>query len=291
MNPDFPMPPRACDCHVHVFGAPERYPAAPTRQYTPSEMGLEHYGALTAALGLERLVLVQPSAYGTDNRCLLDAMAARSETTRGVVVIDPAIAGAELRALHAQGVRGVRLNLMNPRIGDAAAAKVLMQPIAARIASLGWHVQVYADTSVIAPIAEVIGNLPVPVVLDHMAGAKQERGVGDPHFRTVLDLLAAGGCWVKLSGADIVTTRDTGFEAAAEPFARALVRANPSQVVWGTDWPHPFHFHGAMGDGAPAARYRRVDERGALDLLRHAVPDEDTWQRILVDNPERLYGF
>ena len=284
------IPPLSCDSHMHVFGPPGKYPGAPTRQYSPTEMPFGAYAPLARKLGLERVVLVQPSAYGTDNRCMLDTLRHEPKHMRGVAVIDPAIADAELDAMHAAGVRGARLNLMSPRIDSIDAAGRLLEPVAARIARLGWHIQIYADPGIVAPIASVIRSLPVPVVLDHMAGARDHHGVDAPDFVALLELLAAGGCWVKVSGADIVTKRDHGFAGAA-PFMKALIGANPGRLVWGTDWPHLVHHSGAMGDAAPPAGYRPVDETELLDLLCESVPDEATLHRILVDNPQRLYGF
>ena len=164
------VPPLACDSHMHVFGPPERYPGAPTREYTPTLMPYEAYAPIARRLGLERVVLVQPSAYGTDNRCLLDTLRQQPQNTRGVVVIEAGISDPELDAMHELGVRGARLNLMSPRVSDVAAAEKMLQPVAARIGPLGWHIQIYADPGIIAPIAPVIRRLQVPVVLDHMAG-------------------------------------------------------------------------------------------------------------------------
>ena len=192
--------------------------------------------------------------------------------------------------MHALGVRGVRLNLMSPRVSDVATAEQMLKPIAARIGRLGWHIQIYADPGIIAPIAPVIRRLQVPVVLNHMAGVRDHQGVGHPDFVALLDLLSGGGCWVKLSGADIVTKRDRDFAAAA-PFMRALVAANADRLVWGTDWPHLVHHSGARGDAAPPAGYRAVDDSALLQLLCDGAPEEPTLRRILVDNPQRLYAF
>ena len=284
------VPPLSCDSHMHVFGPPDRYPGAPSRLYSPTDMPFDRYVPVAAKLGLERVVFVQPSAYGTDNRCMLDTMAALEGRARGVVVVEPDISDSELARMHDVGVRAVRLNLMTPRVDDPVAAQRLLQPIARRIGRRGWHIQVYADPSIIAPIATVIRSLDVPVVLDHMAGARAKHGVDDAAFLQLVELLADGGCWVKLSGADIVTGRDRDFAAEAAPFVRTLARANPSRIVWGTDWPHLVHFHGAQGDAAPQAGYRPVDETALLALLRDCV-DAPTYRRVLVDNPQSLYAF
>lgn len=302
------MPHDACDAHLHVFGPPQRYPGAPTRQYQPLERGFDDYLPVARRLGLERAVLVQPSAYGSDNRCLLDTLRAYPGSTRGVVVIDPALPEDALAEMHALGVRGVRLNLMSPRVRDAAQARQLIDPVVARIARYGWHLQVYADPEVVTPIATVLAGLPVPVVLDHCAGARAGRDVahadpvadaaGERQFAALVALYASGGCWVKVSGADIVAGCGTQSAptadhelASAAPFVRALVAAGTTRVVWGTDWPHLFHFHGAMGDAAPDAVFRPVDEGALVRLLRACVDDDASWRRILVDNPATLYDF
>ena len=288
------IPPLSCDSHMHVFGPPSRYPGAPTRQYSPTEMPLARYAPIARALGLERVVLVQPSAYGADNSCLLDTLRDASnqqrDSMRAIVVIDEETTDEALDAMHALGVRGARLNLMSPRVDSVAAAQRLLEPVAARIGRLGWHIQIYADPGIIAPIAQVIARLDVPVVLDHMAGARAGQGTDAPDFVALLDLLAANGCWVKVSGADIVTGRNDDFTAAA-PFIEALVAANPERLVWGTDWPHLVHHSGAMGDAAPPAGYRPVNESALLSLLCDAVADQQTLRGIMVDNPQRLYGF
>lgn len=285
-----PVPPLACDSHMHVFGPPDRYPGAPDRTYTPSYKPMEEYRRVTDRLGLQRTVLVQPSAYGTDNRALLDTLADSDGALRGVVVIDDSVDAAVLQQMHKAGVRGIRLNLMTPRIAETEAARSILERVAAKVAGLGWHVQIYCDGDILSVVAPLLPRLSVPVVFDHMGGAKLTRGIDDSGFRTLCDLLARGQCWAKLSGADIVTQNDRD-PAQAIPFARALVAANPSRLVWGTDWPHLVHQHAGTGDAAPPAGYRPVPEDALLDVLRASVSNDASWQAILAGNPARLYGF
>ena len=285
------LPPLSCDSHMHVFGPPAIYPGAPGRLYSPTDMPFASYLPVAARLGLHRVVLVQPSAYGTDNRCMLDTLRQHPGISRGVAVIDPAISDDELEAMHALGVRAVRLNLMTPRVTNAADAQRLLVPVAVRIKPLGWHIQIYADPGIVAPIAGVIAGLGLPVVLDHLAGVQVPQRADDPDFVALLALLRDGGCWVKLSGADIAMHRDRDFADLAAPFVRALIAANPAQLVWGTDWPHLVHHNAGRGDAAPQAGYRPVDRPALLRLLRDCADDERTLARILVDNPRRLYGF
>jgi predicted TIM-barrel fold metal-dependent hydrolase len=286
--PTAPLP--ICDCHMHIFGDIATYPGAANRTYTPSPKPLAEYDEVAAALGITRFVIVQPSAYGTDNRCTLDALATRRNDARGVVVIDDDVSDSQLADWDSLGVRGVRLNLMSPRVTDATAAGQALQRMAARMAGLGWHLQVYADLALVELIAPLAARLPVPLVIDHMGGAKAGTGIDAPGFAALLAMLREGACWVKLSGADIVTWETENF-ASASPYAEALIAANPRQLVWGTDWPHLVHFAGAQGDAAPAAAFRPVSEKALLDALRGWAGSAGTLRAILVDNPTRLYRF
>lgn len=284
------LPTGSCDCHMHVFGPPERYPGAPERSYDPREKSLDEYEALAGGLGFERVVFVQPSAYGTDNSCLLASLKLRPQTARAVVVIDGSHDRGALDALHRQGVRGVRLNLMTPRVTDGEAARSRLEEAARQIEGLGWHIQIYADLQIVRIVAPAVRMLGVPVVFDHMGGATGTGGVGTPGMAELLSLLAEGKCWVKLSGADIATGRNSDFSGAT-PFAEAMVGANDRQLVWGSDWPHLVHQSAGIGDHAPPAAYRPVDEAALLRFLRQWAGGEARWQRILVDNPQRLYQF
>ena len=235
MNDDL-LSPLSCDAHLHVLGPPARYPGAPSRQYQPREKGFDEYRRIASELGLARAVLVQPSAYGTDNRAMLDTLREHSESTRGVAVIDHATPAGELAEMHALGVRGVRLNLMNPRVRSPGEARNAIDPVVRRIARFGWHLQIYADPDVIAPIGDVLAGCGVPVVLDHCAGARTRFGIEDRDFAALVTLYARGACWVKISGADIVADQGTNASpvaddelAPAAPFMRAFVaRASSS---------------------------------------------------------------
>lgn len=279
-----------CDCHMHVFGRPEQYPAGPKRSYTPTEKGLDDYQTIAARVGIQRVVIVQPSAYGTDNRCTLDALRRRGEATRAVAVVDPAVSDQELAAMNRLGVRGIRLNAVTRGGADPEGVGEQLRLLARRIHPLGWHVQLYAGPDLVARLAPVVRDSPVPVVFDHMGGARATQRPDDGRFQVLLELLGEGRCWVKLSGADRVTGRDQDFTDAG-PFARALIAANADQVVWGSDWPHLGDHGGGTGDAAPPAEYRPVPEAGLLAALEEWAQDAITLRRILVDNPARLYGF
>jgi predicted TIM-barrel fold metal-dependent hydrolase len=284
------MPELACDSHMHVFGDPSRYKPAARRAYTPTEATLAQWRAMAHPLGVRRVVLVQPSAYGTDNACMLDGLRAAMPVAgqgeaRGVAVIDDATPEAALHEMHALGVRGVRLNLVSSGAPDAAGAASLLRATAARVAPLGWHVQVFADGALVAALADLIATLGVPVVLDHMAGARAALGLGQPGLQAALRLLRAG-VWVKLSGADRVAATREAF-AEALPIMRAMLEANPDRLVWGTDWPH-IGPHGNLADPQTVV-YLQLDQAALLAGLRQAAGA--AFSRILADNPARLYGW
>jgi predicted TIM-barrel fold metal-dependent hydrolase len=278
---------------MHVFGPPEHYKGSSDRMYTPVDMPMSAYDREVGSLGFDRLVFVQPSAYGTDNSCLFDAMKQRPDTTRAIVVIDPATGEDELREMDKAGARGIRLNLKTPRHPDTKAHQGALEHAAAQIGKFGWHIQVYADTGMISALAPAIRKLRVPLVLDHMSGVKSKDGPKQPDFDIILDLISSGACWAKVSGADIVsglTGNDVDLWDAA-PFAQALIAANANQVVWGTDWPHPAHMHGTIGEAAAQIVFRPVGNAALVTLFLEAAGEDATRSRILVDNPQRLYGF
>lgn len=285
--PGFEVPEGATDCHMHVFGDPAAYPPAAWRAYDPTPMTLGDYNAEARRMGFGRVVFVQPSAYGTDNACMKDALRARPIDSRGVAVIDAATDDRELATLAALGVRGVRLNLVSNGIPDVGAATAQLRETAARVKPLGWHIQIFALPSLLAGIAPVIADLGVDVVIDHMGAGDGKLAAARPGFSDVLALLKAGKAWVKVSGANRVSAAGGAFEDAV-PVIRALVEANPARAVWGTDWPHI----GPHKAGAPSTVvYMPHDNLALLRLLGLAVPDAAMRQQVLVDNPARLYGF
>jgi len=288
--PAFDVPDNACDCHVHVFGPRDRFPYSTDRVYTPGPASVDDLLALQRALGLHRVVIVQPSPYGTDNSCLLDALRRLGARARGVAVIDGATTDAALRRMDAAGVRGVRVNLETRGLRDPAAARELLVSAASRAAHLNWHVQAYAGLSVLASLHDMILTLPVPLVVDHFGKPTAGVGTAEPGFAALLSLLRRGEIYLKLSAPYRISERADYADVAA--IARALIEANPDRVVWGTDWPHP-------GGGRPGVRsdpghiepFRPEDNGRALNRLRTWAADAKQVRKILVDTPERLYGF
>ena len=269
----FAVPALACDAHCHVFGPADRFPYAAGRRYTPEDRPKEVLAALHARLGLGRAVIVQASCHGTDNRAMLDALRADPARYRGVAMIDDATPDAELRTMHAAGVRGIRFNFIGALGG--APDMALFQRAADRARPLGWHMVMQLQGDGVREMADVIRGLNMPVVIDHMGRVDPALGVEGAAFRALLDLLRDERIWVKLSGAERMTAAP--FRDAL-PFARALMRAAPARVLWGTDFPHP-------NLTVP------VDERELLNLVPDFAPEPGERQRLLVDNPAALYGF
>ncbi len=272
--PRFRVPHGACDTHAHVIGRPDLYPFVADRSYTPPPATVESYLAMHGVLGIERGVLVQVSVHGTDNRLLVATLQQYPERLRGVAVVTPDISEAELDELDAAGVRGLRCNeLFGGGIGLEA-----MEPLAKRIARRNWHLQLLIDARRLPALSARLLRLPVPFVIDHMGSSLTVRGINDPGFQEMCRLLAEADCWIKISGANRISHEPIPYRDTV-PFAQALVAIRPERLVWGSDWPHVAVAGPMPHDGI------------LLDLLAEWVPDEVTRNRILVENPAKLYGF
>ncbi len=271
--PNFTVPSGACDCHAHVFGPASKLVAS--RLYTPPAAPLADYKNMLGVTGIERAVIVQPSVYGTDNRATLQAVAQAGGAFRAVVVVDPDVTIAELEAMHAQGARGARVNALFSGRSERAA----LLDLGVKLAEVGWHMQMLVDVSTFEDLEGFVAGLPVPVVFDHMGHVHVSNGLDDVGFMALLRLMESGQAWVKLSGSYRITGQDQPPYTDVTPFAQAVVAANSERCVWASDWPHP-HIQVPMpNDGA------------LLDMLFDWVPNTDTRNRILVNNPARLYGF
>jgi predicted TIM-barrel fold metal-dependent hydrolase len=289
--PAFPVPAGACDCHVHIFGPPGRYPLVPDRAYMPSPASVEDLAGLQQALGLERVVIVQASPQGTDNRCLVDALLdlkARGREARGVAVVAPGTPPRELQRLHEAGVRALRVNLQSTGINDTSAAQASLREAAALAAPLGWHIQTYTNLLIVESLRDTIRALPVPLVVDHFGLASAARGPGQEGFGALLQLAAEGKVYVKLSAPYRITSRPDGSDGGV--IVRPLIDANPERMLWGTDWPHTGAWPGLPRLRDRPEPFHPVDDGQQLNLLGSwATPAE--LKRILVDNPARLFGF
>jgi len=264
------LPAGTCDTHFHVFGPQSRYPMDPRRNYTPHECSLDDYRALMRAMGIGRGVIVQPSVYGTDNRATLDALRAGGANFRAIAVLPPSVGDDELAQMHELGVRGLRLNLVNPQMVSLDDSLALLR----RMAGRGWHLQVQMELGKDPQSLNALcAKVDVPVVVDHM-------GKLPPSTRAhpLMDRLKDGSCWVKLSAPYRVSAQPSPH-ADLTGLVRALADANPQRVLWGSDWPHT-----ELHQGTPAA--------ASLAALVHDwFPDEALLRQICVTNPARLYGF
>jgi predicted TIM-barrel fold metal-dependent hydrolase len=283
----------ACDCHAHVFGPYDRFPLADDRPYTPPEASLDDLRAMHRALGVERVVIVAASPYGIDNAALLDAVARLGEDGRGVVALDPGDADTDLDAMHAAGVRGVRINLASVGAADPEAADAALRATAARVARLGWHVDLHAGLDVIAALAGTIAAAPAPIVIDHFGLADPAAGPGQPGFAALCELAAGGHAYVKPSAPERLGGDPGGDGAGVAALARTLLDAAPERMLWASDWPHTGggpHGGGAR-DPSEVEPFREIDDSRALARLHEWTRDDAEAHRVLVDNPARLYGF
>jgi predicted TIM-barrel fold metal-dependent hydrolase len=283
---DVAVPRGACDCHVHVFSDPNKFPFAPDRVYTPPAASVDDLRALQAELGFERVVIVTPSVYGLDNSCTLDAIRQLGDRARGVAVIDRSTPAGVLDELAAGGFKGARLNLETVGQADPDAIKRLIDGVAEKVRARQWHLQFNTRMSVIDALRNHLAGLGVPIVFDHFGRAQAALGTGQPGFAAMLDLVRAGHAYVKISAAYRSSHKAPDFPDVT-PIAQAIVAANPDRVVWGTNWPHPGR---GTSPSAIAPPYP-ADDGLMLNLLARWVPDAAIRKKILVDNPARLYGF
>jgi predicted TIM-barrel fold metal-dependent hydrolase len=272
-KPRFKLPPGACDAHNHVFGPAAKFPYAPERRYTPEDAPKQALTALHALLGVERAAIVQASCHGRDNRAMLDAIADAPDKRRGVAMVDDGFTDKDLAGLDRGGVRAVRFNFVR-HLGGTPDMDVFRKVID-RIKGLGWHVVLHMDAPDIVPLSEMMEQLPLPFVIDHMGRVDAAAGTQQPAFRALLELAKRENCWIKVCGAERISLPPY---AAAVPIARAIVEAIPDRVLWGTDFPHPNLKHEA-------------DEADLVDLVPQFAVTAEAQRKLLVDNPARLYGF
>jgi D-galactarolactone isomerase len=275
-RPRLQAPPGATDTHMHFYDVAERYPVAPTAAFLPPPARVDDYRKVQRRLGLERVVVVQPSAYGTDNRCTMAAVAELGDAARAVVVVDQSVSDAELARLTAAGARGIRFFMLK----GAPLPWDILEEMAARVHPFGWHVQLQCNGRDLPEREAMLERLPGGLVIDHVGRFMDPVPLDHPAFACLLRLLERGRTWVKLS-APYESSRSgpPGYEDVSA-LAQALVRAAPERMLWASNWPHPGH-------SDPTIR----DDALLLDLLIEWAPEETMRRRILVDNPAALYGF
>ena len=274
-RPAFTMPAGACDSHVHVFEAAARYPSVAMPHYTLPDGGLEKLQRMTEVLALQRFVIVQPSYYGTDNSCMLDALSAAGPHARGVAMVEENSTERELHAMHVRGVRALRLDLFLRSAWRTADIIAYIEHSVRRTRAIGWHVQFYTPGWVVRDLLPFLAGLDADFVIDHMGYMLESDGLTDTDFDRLLDVIRKGRGWIKLS-APYRLAKDGNFERL-KPMARAIIEAAPDRVIWGSDWPH-------IPEGGR-------DTGALLNLLSDWAPDEAARRRILVENPGKLFGF
>jgi predicted TIM-barrel fold metal-dependent hydrolase len=287
---NFDVPAGACDTHTHVFGDPRRFPFAAARNYTPEQASVAEMRALHKALHTDRVVIVHPSVYGTDNSCTLDGMKQLGSIARGIAVIDEQTPESALDEMDRAGIRGIRVNLETSGQSDPAVGRQRFQEAVDRIKRRSkWHIQVYTRLSVIEGIKDQVMAAPMPVVFDHFGGAQAALGVSQPGFDTLLNLVRAGKAYVKISAPYRSSTKPPDYADVA-PLANALIAANPQRILWGSDWPHPAApvAHRPVTDITPLWQ---VDDGRIFNQLPVWAPDAAVRKTILVENPAKLYGF
>ena len=268
-------PPCATDCHTHVFE--HRFPMIPNRGYTPPDSSLADMLAMHRQIGIERVVFTQPSIYGIDNTAILSAMDQIPHQARAVVAIDLSPSDEDLAALDRRGVRGVRLNLDN--VGGMPIELDEIPNLAGRIAELGWHIEFLFAGQHFPELLPVLRSVQVPISIGHFGYMPAAEGVSYPPFRALIDLIKEGNTWMKLSGPNRLGVGDLPPWDAVVPLAHALIEANPERMLWATDWPHPNKF----GD--------MPNDADLIEQLALWAPDAALRNRILVDNPAKLYRF
>jgi predicted TIM-barrel fold metal-dependent hydrolase len=275
ITPRLGLPAGACDAHCHVFGPAAKFPYADDRSYTPPDAPVENLRRLHATLGISRAVIVHASCHGTDMAVTLDAIASSGGTYRGVACVEDSVADRELERLHAGGIRGIRFNFVK-HLGGVPDLRVFDR-LVGRIKPLGWHVVLHLDAEDILTQQELLKGIDVPFIIDHMGRVRAAEGLQQKPFQQLLDLFRHNPlCWIKVCGSERVSVGKRPFRDAV-PFAQALVAVDAGRILWGTDWPHPNISKDMPNDGE------------LVDLFGEICPDAAQRQRILVDNPTRMY--
>ncbi len=282
-KPRFKLPAGAVDAHCHVFGPGSQFPYAPERKYTPCDASKAQLFALRDHLGFDKNVIVQATCHGSDNRALVDALKASNNKARGVATVNRNVTDAELQDMHAAGVRGTRFNFVK-RLADFTPREVLLE-IANRIAPLGWHVVIYFEAQDLPELYDFFTALPTTVVVDHMGRPDVSKPVNGPEFELFVKMMREhSNIWSKVSCPERLTVTgpkalngEQNAYADVLPFAKRLVETVPDRVLWGTDWPHP-----NLKDHMP-------DDGLLVDYIPHIATTPELQQKLLVDNPTRLY--
>ena len=275
-KPKFVPPPLACDAHCHIFGPAAKFPYDPKASYHPPDSPFEGLQALHRKLGIERAVIVHASCHGPDMRATLDGIARSNGAYRGTAIIDESYGDREFQRMHDGGIRGVRFNFVK-HLGGRPEMAFFHRTIE-RLKPLGWHLILHLDATDLVEFNDLFRTIPVPMVIDHMGRVVAKEGLDQQPFKVLLEAMKNDRMWVKITGAERVSSMGPPFTDAV-PFARALIEAAPERILWGTDWPHP-----NVGKHMP-------NDGDLVDMIPLIMPDAAIRQKVLVDNPARLYGF
>jgi 2-pyrone-4,6-dicarboxylate lactonase len=278
-KPRLVLPAGATDCHAHICGPVHLFPYSAERIYTPPDALLPDYRALLNTLGVQRAVIVQPSVYAYDNRALVAALATDPQHLRGVAVVQPSVTDKELEALHRAGVRGLRCNIVDLASAKGELPIAELRQLAQKIVPLKWHLELLMHVNEFPQLASDLGDLPVDLVFGHLGYVPTRHTTQDSGFQNLLSLVREGKAWVKLTGPYRISQHSSPPYADVQPFADALLRANPARLLWGSDWPHVM-VKGVMPNDADLC-----------DLLGDWVQDANLREKVLVSNPAQLYGF
>ncbi|MBB3178753.1 amidohydrolase [Variovorax sp. Sphag1AA] len=263
----------ACDCHVHVYGL--GFALAPTATFQPPPAPASAYREVQRKLGLDRVVIVQPTGYGFDNSCTLAAIAELGEGARGVAVVAVDVPDAELDRLHAGGMRGVRFMMLPGGVLPWSA----LEPLAKRLAPRAWHVDLQLDGRDFRQHEQRLLDLPCRLVIDHIGKFLEPVETGSESFRSLCRVLDGGNVWVKLSAPYESSRSGPPRYEDVEPIARELALRYPKRCLWGSNWPHP--------NVKPVP-----DEHALLDWSLALLDGGATWAKaMLADNPAHIYGF
>ncbi|WP_282181192.1 amidohydrolase family protein [Aliiroseovarius marinus] len=274
-TPDFKLPEGAVDAHCHVFGPSPAFPFAPERKYTPCNAGKDQLFALRDHLGFSRNVIVQATCHGKDNRAMVDACIAAGDLARGIASVGPDITEDEIREMDAAGVRGVRFNFVK-RLVDATPKEVFIE-IANKIKPFGWHIVVYFEAADLEELVPFLESLPTVLVVDHMGRPDVTKGVDHPDFRRFIRLMEDNeNIWSKVTCPERLSVQGPPYDDVV-PYCAEIVKRFPDRVLWGTDWPHPNMKSHMPDDGA------------LVDFIPKIAPNPEHQQKLLVDNPMRLY--
>jgi predicted TIM-barrel fold metal-dependent hydrolase len=274
-KPRFMIPKGATDTHFHILGPAEIYPYVSDREYTPPDATVPSYVQIRQTLGIQRVVLVQPSVYGDDNRCMVDSASQLNLPSRMVVVVPFSTSDQELQRLHLAGARAVRFILAH--VGGLPLAD--LHRFAERVKSLDWHIQFLLRPAHLVELESSLAGISTDFVVDHIGLIRDsEGGVAQPAFQALLRLFRTGRCWIKLTGGYRISSQAPPYPEVIT-LVSALLKERPDRLLWGSDWPHVM------------VKSEMPNTTDLLDLLCEWVPDDSTRTRILVDNPQALFGF